>query len=320
MIKISPQKAAVISSALAVCQTDRIEVLSGENSVEIRQTNTPLIILSANLSEYAIAPLDLWYAADYVEDPGQISILPPELLGAMLEKLLQPYLTEASELLKHNITVTSYAGCDDAKSFEFSADFALRLDERNQPVPVRLFFRNETAVDVFVKRLRELPKTGALDESSIPVTMEKIAGSQMLTADEIRSLETGDAIVLQEDSLGRQEILLKGPGCACRVQISDGPEATVTQNGLEETDQESYGMDTKIDDLKLKVEFSLGTVDMTVNQLKELQPGSVVDIGSSDLSRVAIKISDQTVGHGQIIQVNDLYALQITDISGSSGL
>lgn len=287
--------------------------------MEISQSNIPLIVISADLCEYAIAPLDTSFAASYIKDPAVIPALPMELTGALLEKTLASYIENVSIRLNTKIDITSYAPLSSASKYCEYIDFSFNLEDKGINLPLRLYFKNESSISRFLERTASLDREQHLSESMLSMHFEKIIGTQSFSFEELHSLESGDAVFLERNYYAEKKIVLKSDRTAYIIDIGENGETTISAAEYEYQFEGSPKMpnneETSLDKLSLDVEFSLGAKDMTVEDLRQLTPGVSVDLGELGLSNIALKVNGQTIGYGQLIQINDQYAVQISRIN-----
>jgi hypothetical protein len=315
VIKLSAQKTRIVNAILAVCKENEITVQTGENSIEFSQSNTPLIVITADLCEYALAPLDTAFTAGFIKDQTVISALPMELIAATLEKTLSDKIEYVSNLLYTKIDVTSYEPLSASSKFSEYIDFSFHSENKQINIPLRLYFKNESSVNNFLDRLAALNKQEYIPDSLLSVHFEKIIGSQSFSYEELNSLETGDAVFLEKNFYIEKKILLKSDRITYILDTGENNEAIISHESFEGSEIMNSNEEVNLDKLTLNVEFSLGSKDMTVEELKQLAPGSSVNLEDPDLSNIQLKVNGQIIGYGHLIQVNDQYAVQINRIN-----
>ncbi len=327
MINISTQKAALINVLAPRADSEIVTLNPGENSIEIRAANTPLVIINSDLSEYALAPLSFDYAMPEIGNAAILGNLPHEILGALLEKKLGERLTALGAAVNSSISVTGYEKCDAASRFREHLDFTLKIEGESEEIrqPLRLYFKNDSVIRLFIEKIGRLPVTApSLNPDTTELSLDILAGKQYLTAEEFGSLRPGDTVILDSCFLKERKVAVQSEIMRCYAILNDG-DSTLTvseeelvwknmeNDSMAETDAES------IDSLRLRVNFSLGTVTKTLEEIRQLTAGSVIDLGTGDLDSITVKINNQAVARGQLIQVGDHYGVQITDIGTGPG-
>ena len=330
MINISTQKAALINALVPRINRDVIDLNTGEDSIEIRAAGTPLIIFNSDLVEYALAPLNLDYMKTEISDLGVISNLPPEILAAALENKLSDLITALGTAVNSSISVTAYDKAENATRFWDYLDFTLKFppESGEQDLPLRLFFKNESGMTSFIGKIRQLPVIAPLDPDPVLLKLDVIAGFQILTLGELRSLESGDVVVLDSCFLSDKKVTLLSDLMRCYAILNeDDSTITVCEDEIiwtsREHQQENNAMadneNGSIDHLKLRVDFTLKTLDKSIAEIREISAGSVIDLGTNDLDKIALRINGQTLARGRLIQTGDHYGVQITDIVSIPG-
>ena len=330
MINLSTQKAALINALVPRINRDVIDLNTGEDSIEIRAAGTPLIIFNSDLVEYALAPLNLDYMKTEISDLGVISNLPPEILAAALENKLSDLITALGTAVNSSISVTAYDKAENATRFWDYLDFTLKFppESGEQDLPLRLFFKNESGMTSFIGKIRQLPVIAPLDPDPVLLKLDVIAGFQILTLGELRSLESGDVVVLDSCFLSDKKVTLLSDLMRCYAILNeDDSTITVCEDEIiwtsREHQQENNAMadneNGSIDHLKLRVDFTLKTLDKSIAEIREISAGSVIDLGTNDLDEIALRINGQTLARGRLIQTGDHYGVQITDIVSIPG-
>lgn len=69
-----------------------------------------------------------------------------------------------------------------------------------------------------------------------------------------------------------------------------------------------------IDHIEVDVEALLGDASMTVAQLNQLAEGDVVRLDRQVNEPVAIRVNGRVIGRGEIVTVNDCFAVRVTQI------
>ena len=69
-------------------------------------------------------------------------------------------------------------------------------------------------------------------------------------------------------------------------------------------------------DIPMRLEVVVGSTTMTLGELLQLAPGSVVELEQSVESPVDIKVNGKLVAKGEIVIVEDRFGVRIIDIIG----
>jgi len=175
-------------------------------------------------------------------------------------------------------------------------------------------------------------RRAALD--ALPARWCIVARGPLLRADELRALEIGDVLVLGR----RQQVYARLRLVPHRAGALPAWQATWTGGGLridapapatmdefrsdamnDTVQDKEPAMDTAAgtgDDplaqLPLRVDFSLGEVDIPLAELSRLAPGYVFTL-ADDIAqaRIGIRANGHRVGHGRLVAIGDTLGVQL---------
>ena len=186
-------------------------------------------------------------------------------------------------------------------------------------------------------------RRAALD--ALPARFCIVARGPLLRADELRALEQGDVLVLgrRDQVYARLRLLPRRAGVLPAWQAtwtggglridaaaaatmdefrSDSMNETVrddrpaTQAAAEQDDkpatESGAGSGDPLAQLPLRVDFSLGEVDIPLAELSRLAPGYVFTL-ADDIAhaRVGIRANGHRVGHGRLVAIGDTLGVQL---------
>ena len=89
-----------------------------------------------------------------------------------------------------------------------------------------------------------------------------------------------------------------------------------TGKASEEKAQDSKSTDPVelVDHVQVACEALLGSGEMTIGQLSKLTKGDVVTLDRSPADPVDIRVNGKTIARGEIVTVDDRFAIRLTDI------
>ncbi len=70
-------------------------------------------------------------------------------------------------------------------------------------------------------------------------------------------------------------------------------------------------------DVKVKVTVQLGSCLLSMRDVLELSPGSVVQLMQHASDRVGLYVNDKLVAYGEVVVVEDNFGIKITELVGS---
>ena len=70
-------------------------------------------------------------------------------------------------------------------------------------------------------------------------------------------------------------------------------------------------------DVKVKVTVQLGSCQLSMREVLELAPGSVVQLNQHASDPVGLSVNDKLVAYGEVVVVEDNFGIKITELVGS---
>lgn len=71
-----------------------------------------------------------------------------------------------------------------------------------------------------------------------------------------------------------------------------------------------------LDHVEVEVEAVLGNTAMTVAELNALTDGDVIQLDKQINEPVSVRVNGRVIGYGEIVTVNDCFAVRLTQIGG----
>jgi type III secretion protein Q len=163
--------------------------------------------------------------------------------------------------------------------------------------------------------------------SDIHLRVECEVGRSTLHATTVKALRPGDAILVQQHNAveggllvacGGRYLLLKGLDRGSRFLVFDGwhdmenanldqpiPSASLVPEGAD------------IDNLPISLSFVAGHLTVTVGSLKHLSVGDLLSLDRPPSCDVALRIGDQTIGYGELVEIDGRLAVEILRMAGN---
>ncbi len=195
----------------------------------------------------------------------------------------------------------------------------------------------------FVGTLR-LPETAPLERLAAslpgpasrvdpPVALTVRLGLARLDAHTLRSLEAGDAVLLQQPGEGRvavvagEHLAALGRLDGSRVILEAAP-ARAANIGMgiwtmnENADADAKGVDVgppngSLEELQVTLVFELARQPATLQEVQALAPGDVIELGPLAEQRVSVLANGARIGQGEIVRVGDAAAVRLTRIAAA---
>ncbi|WP_426318480.1 type III secretion system cytoplasmic ring protein SctQ [Pseudoduganella sp. R-43] len=153
-------------------------------------------------------------------------------------------------------------------------------------------------------------------------------GTSHLTARTLRTLRPGDAVRIAMQYYGsdnRVRIKL-GRHALIAYTASDGTlyfdswRSASMEHDSTEWESEIDGADAPValDDLPIRVDFVAGHANFTVNELRSLASGAVIELSMPARPAVDIVANGRRIGSGELIEVDGTLAVEIIKLEGGA--
>lgn len=226
----------------------------------------------------------------------------------LLEQALLPLIAPLEQLSGRPIRVLDKTSPREAcaLAMNLGVQFA---DGAEWPVQLRMSADGAALIaDTLDRHATATPED--LGHLHLPMTVD--GGEAWLTLAELRSLLPGDVVMLDAWPEAQVRLCLGGDFQACaqregdRLQLIDAPMA---MNSLKEQHMSEVvtgpSLAASLDELQLKLICQVGSVELTLAQLRELGAGSLLQLTPQMQEGVELLINGRRVGQGQLVQIGD---------------
>jgi len=71
-------------------------------------------------------------------------------------------------------------------------------------------------------------------------------------------------------------------------------------------------------DVKVKITVQLGSSQLPMRDVMELQPGSVIQLNQAANDPVGLFVNDKLIAFGEVVVVEDNFGIKITELVGAN--
>jgi flagellar motor switch protein FliN len=71
-------------------------------------------------------------------------------------------------------------------------------------------------------------------------------------------------------------------------------------------------------DVKVKITVQLGSSQLPMRDVMELQPGSVIQLNQAANDPVGLYVNDKLIAFGEVVVVEDNFGIKITELVGAN--
>lgn len=266
-----------------------------------------------------------WPMAEHINHfvpDGLLRELPENLTIGILENALAPLLAQAENGfgLKLNLQSTS-AEADDAL-YTMPLGFTLSIQEREAPQPryqgFGLLMLNPHLYPHLQERLRHWPSAANPDweEHYTPLRLE--ISRIVFSMQEINNLQPSDLILL-DDARFEEEGLLRlrldsGYYCEAMLNPNQRSTLTITSEWIPMTNNEQKQNIEHISQIPVQLSFDLGEKTLSFNEVRQLHPGYVLELGKSLPEIVQIRSQHRLIGTGELVEINGRVGVRIINL------
>lgn len=148
-------------------------------------------------------------------------------------------------------------------------------------------------------------------------------GSSKLTLEELQNLSKDDIVVLEESDLSKMTLISGDVEKRFNIKIKSSLIVDLDDEDEEEVENIQNYNEVKMeknlwDDIQIEVNAEFEKVKMTIGELKQITQGQIVDLGSVFENEISLFVEDKKVAKGELIIINDRYAVRLNEILNSS--
>lgn len=249
--------------------------------------------LSAAALEQLMLPLAL---------PFEVQPLPALPRALLLELALLDLIQALEPLLGHPVQVLEAA---DEQSV-FALRLTLELTFGDQPAMSAQLDLSESAAVLIAQLLAQYAELEPDPLPGLRQTLAVVAGRQWLSLGELRSLRPGDVLMLEQgpgfvlDLDGRLQARCQYQGEVLRLLEALQAPFVEPENPMTDVDAA-----VALDDLPLKLVCQVGSLELTLAQLRELGAGSLLQLTTPGVDSVDLMVNGRRVGQGQLVKIGD---------------
>jgi len=252
-----------------------------------------------SLSEYAAAQV-----ASVLLDETEVARYGDELLLAALESALDTLASSIEECTRKHFALVTVSR--ERPAGDGLEHYGWRARRDDTVIDGDLLLDTDGARFLAAELREQLIEPDDTSWSALPVRVRLVVGWVDLETSAIAALERGDVLVLDEClySQGERLLLQFAPSLAALCRL-DGHELHVIQGVHEimseaETDPESSAA---LDGIPVRLTFDLGERELTLGDLRTLQPGYVFNLGRDPRSSVCIRANGSPIGDGELVDI-----------------
>lgn len=166
------------------------------------------------------------------------------------------------------------------------------------------------------------PKTSEIKEKfnitdfkDTTTTIKIEAGKSKIALNEIKSMEAGDIILLEDSDINYMTAAWSSKTVKFKVNPNPSIIINLDKNGGNDMEEETTVKSQNMwDSILVDITAEFDNVKMTLGELKQISEGLVIDVGSVYDNKIKLRVENQLVATGELVILNDRYGVRIDNV------
>ena len=143
-------------------------------------------------------------------------------------------------------------------------------------------------------------------------------GSTRAHLNDVKELEEGDVIVLENSDINKMSVLWNGKEVSFPITPNPSLIISIDNNGGNEMEEETTANSSNMwDSILVDVVAEFDNVKLSLGELKQISEGLVIDVGSVYDNKIKLRVENQVVATGELVILNDRYGVRIDKVKKS---
>lgn len=196
-------------------------------------------------------------------------------------------------------------------------NFTVYVQDENEHIG-KIIFRMPEYLIPEIKR-KERKDTFTIDDFRTTNALLKLKlGSTKISLTEIKNIETGDIIVLENSDINKMSVVWQDNEVLFNINPDPSLIISISNNGGNEMEEETSTKSQNMwDSILVDVVAEFDNVKLTLGELKQISEGLVVDVGSVYDNKIKLRVENQVVATGELVILNDRYGVRIENVKKS---
>ncbi len=170
--------------------------------------------------------------------------------------------------------------------------------------------------DVFQEERKAEFKIDDFQQANVKVKV--CVGKSKVTLNEIKLIEDGDIIVLENSDISTMSVLWKENEYSFKINPNPSLIISVDNSGGNEMEEDTNVKSSNMwDSILVDIVAEFDNVKLTLGELKQISEGLVIDVGSVYDNKIKLRVENQVVATGELVILNDRYGVRIDSVKKS---
>ncbi|WP_413662011.1 type III secretion system cytoplasmic ring protein SctQ [Microbulbifer sp. CNSA002] len=252
---------------------------------------------------------------------SQISELPIELVFAASELFFEQLINEFEEFKSWQITSVKIADVDGGNK-DYQYTYLFEVDKEGKSISAFCKANIDSLATLF-----EIYGKKRKGRMQIPVPTSFLVGQVHLDIEELRTLRSGDVVLVDSSSSFKEEcLLLVSRQATWLAQINEKSITLIDRWSVQMESQlkdstkpiskadnpespEAYL--TQLNNVSLSLKFELPGKEMTIEEIQSLTEGYTFTLNDSASSEILISLNHSVLGKGKLVNIEGRLGVQI---------
>ncbi len=160
------------------------------------------------------------------------------------------------------------------------------------------------------------PRYSINDFKNTEVDVKLSAGSAKIALNEIKTIEEGDIILLDNSNINQMSILWDNNKADFNIAPNPSLIINIDNTGGKEMEETANTKSQNMwDSILVDIVAEFDNVKLTLGELKQISEGLVIDLGSVYENKIKLRVENQVVATGELVILNDRYGVRVENIT-----
>ncbi len=184
----------------------------------------------------------------------------------------------------------------------------------NKERPIGKMIVTVPVIAVKPEKLRVRHRFSIDDFKNCPARFNISVGKTKIKLNDIKQLEPGDIVVLEDSNIKRMTLIYKNKTLKFKVVPNPALIKDFDYDGGRHMDENSENNFNMWDTIQVDMGAEFEKVKISLGELKQMSEGLVVDIGSVYENKIDLKVENKIIASGELVIINDRYGVRIDEI------
>jgi type III secretion protein Q len=241
---------------------------------------------------------------------------PAPVMAAAIEFVASALTDSVEAATRKSLRIVSIAQRPDAPTLH---SYVWHASSQERALEGELLL-DATASRFLAAALREHPTVPSdADWAGLPLRLRLVVGWVDLSTSMLRSIGTRDVVLLDECLLsgGNQLMVMVSPRLGILCALEDRALRVVkgVQEIMTDVNDSVAAASGLMDDVPIRLTFDLGEREISLGDLRSIEPGYLFNLGRDPKSTVSIRANGRLIGDGELVEIEGRVGVSVLRFS-----